>query len=81
MAESVDTSGQELENLSKEQLISLVRQQRQIHDNQLNTLRLLIENTSDMVLCIDRTMRIVAYNKPYAEHIKNYMIKKFSKVD
>jgi PAS domain S-box-containing protein len=70
MAESVDTSGQELENLSKEQLISLVRQQRQIHDNQLNTLRLLIENTSDMVLCIDRTMRIVAYNKPYAEHIK-----------
>ena len=61
---------QQLENLSKEELIALIRQQQQIHDKQLNTLRLLIENASDMVLCIDRHLRIVAYNKLYAHHIK-----------
>lgn len=70
MAEGMDISTQQLENLSKEELIGLIKYQRQTHDNQLNTMRLLIENASDMVLCIDRALRVVAYNKPYAEHIK-----------
>lgn len=70
MAERKNNGTRQLANLSKEELIGLIKQQQQTHDNQVSTLRLLIENASDMVLCIDRSFRVVAYNKPYAEHIK-----------
>ncbi|WP_250631551.1 ATP-binding protein [Rhodoflexus caldus] len=70
MAERKNNGTRQLANLSKEELIGLIKQQQQTHDNQVSTLRLLIENASDMVLCIDRSLRVVAYNKPYAEHIK-----------
>lgn len=70
MAEGNNNGTRQLANLSKEELIGLIKQQQQTHDNLVSTLRLMIENASDMVLCIDRSLRVVAYNKPYAEHIK-----------
>ncbi len=79
MAEGKNNSTWQLANLSKEELIGLIKQQQQTYDNQVSTLQLLIENASDMVLCIDRSLRVVAYNKPYAEHIKKLYDKEICK--
>lgn len=68
--EEADSDKMRLEELSKEQLIRLIREQRQAHHNRMNTLRMMVENTSDMVLCINNLLRITAYNQAYAAHIK-----------
>lgn len=69
----------QLENLSKEELIEIIKQQEHIRQSRLTTtLRLLMDNTSDMMLWLNSQFRIIAFNNAYAKHIQKLYNKPIS---